>query len=80
LVAHVGNERSKSVCKLIEMLIKEAHARGLKVGICGQGPSDFPDFGEFLVKLGIDSISINPDTVLKATIKIKEVEDRIGKR
>lgn len=79
LIAHVGNERNKSVHKLIEILIKEAHARGLKVGICGQGPSDFPDFGEFLVKLGIDSISLNPDTVLKATIKIKEVEDKIGK-
>lgn len=78
-IAPIGNERNKSVHKLIEMLIKEAHARGLKVGICGQGPSDFPDFGEFLVRLGIDSISINPDTVLKATIKIKEVEDKIGK-
>jgi len=79
LIAHIGNERNKSVQKLIQMLITEAHARGLKVGICGQGPSDFPDFGEFLVRLGIDSISLNPDTVLKATIKIKEVEDKIGK-
>lgn len=79
LIAHVGNERNKSVHKLIEILIKEAHARHLKVGICGQGPSDFPDFGEFLVRLGIDSISLNPDTVLKATLKIKEVEERIGK-
>ena len=79
LVAHVGNERNKSVHKLIHMLITEAHARGLKVGICGQGPSDFPDFGEFLVKEGIDSISINPDTVLKANIHIKEVEDSLAK-
>ena len=75
----MGNERNKSVYKLIEMLIKEAHARGLKVGICGQGPSDFPDFGEFLVKLGIDSISLNPDTVMKATLKIKEVEEKLGR-
>ncbi len=79
LIAHVGNERNKSVHRLIEMLIKEAHARGLKVGICGQGPSDFPDFGEFLVGLGIDSISLNPDTVLKATIKIAEVEKKLGR-
>ena len=78
-IAHIGNERNASVKKLISMLIKEAHARGLKVGICGQGPSDFPDFGEFLVKEGIDSISINPDTVIKATLKIKEAEDRMGK-
>lgn len=79
LIAHIGNERNKSVQKLISILIPEAHSRGLKVGICGQGPSDFPDFGEFLVRLGIDSISLNPDTVLKASIKIKEVEDKIGK-
>jgi pyruvate,water dikinase len=78
-IAHIGNERSKAVQKLISILIPEAHARGLKVGICGQGPSDFPDFGEFLIKLGIDSISINPDTVIKANVHIKEVEDRIGK-
>ncbi len=78
-IAHIGNERSKAVAKLIHMLITEAHARGLKVGICGQGPSDFPDFGEYLVKEGIDSISINPDTVLKANIQIKEVEDKMGK-
>ncbi len=79
LIAHIGNERNKSVQKLISILIPEAHSRGLKVGICGQGPSDFPDFGEFLVKLGIDSISINPDTVLKASINIKAVEEKIGK-
>jgi pyruvate,water dikinase len=78
-IAHIGNERSPAVRKLISMLIKEAHARGLKVGICGQGPSDFPDFGEFLVKEGIDSVSLNPDTVIKATLNIKAVEDKIGK-
>ena len=78
-IAHIGNERNKSVHKLINMLIPEAHERGLKVGICGQGPSDFPDFGEFLVNVGIDSISLNPDTVLKATVKIKEVEEKLGR-
>ena len=78
-IAHIGNERSPAVHKLISILIKEAHARHIKVGICGQGPSDFPDFGEFLVGEGIDSISLNPDTVIKATIKIKEVEDKLGK-
>ena len=79
LIAHIGNERNKSVQKLIKMLIKDAHELGLKVGICGQGPSDFPDFGEMLVKEGINSISINPDTVLKANIHIKEVEDKLGR-
>ncbi len=76
-IAHIGNERSDSVKKLISILIKQAHLLGLKVGICGQGPSDFPDFAEFLVQEGIDSISINPDTVIKATLKIKEAEERL---
>lgn len=75
LVAHIGNEKNKSVLTLIHNLIQKAHKAGLKVGICGQGPSDFPELGEFLVKEGIDSISLNPDTVLKATVQIKKVED-----
>lgn len=79
LVAHIGNENNKSVHKLISDLIKRAHDVGLKVGICGQGPSDFPDFAEFLVREGIDSISLNPDTVLKTSIRIKEVEQSLGK-
>ncbi len=74
LVAHVANEKSPAVKKLIHILIQESHKMGLKVGICGQGPSDFPDFAEFLVREGIDSISLNPDTVLKATVNIKRVE------
>jgi pyruvate,water dikinase len=78
-VAHIGNERNKSVMKLIHILITEAHKMGVKVGICGQAPSDFPDFAEFLVREGIDSISINPDTVLKATLLIKEFEETLKK-
>lgn len=77
LVAHIGNEKNEAVKGLIRSLIRRAHDAGLKVGICGQGPSDFPDFAEFLVREGIDSISLNPDTVLKATIKIREVEDSV---
>jgi pyruvate,water dikinase len=79
LVAHVGNEKNHAVLKLIHHLIVKAHALGLKVGICGQGPSDFPEFAEFLVREGIDSISLNPDTVLKATLQIKAVEDKMKK-
>ncbi len=77
LVAHIGNEKNKSVQKLIKNLINVAHASGLKVGICGQGPSDFPELAEFLVKEGIDSISLNPDTVLKAAVHIKKVEEGV---
>jgi pyruvate,water dikinase len=61
------------------MLIKDAHELGVPVGICGQGPSDFPDFAEFLVSEGIDSISLQPDSVLKTSIKLKELEDSLGK-
>ncbi|MBI5134623.1 phosphoenolpyruvate synthase [Candidatus Uhrbacteria bacterium] len=78
MIAHVGNERSPAIRKLIKTLIAAAHARGLKVGICGQAPSDFPDFAEFLVREGIDSISISADTVLKAAVQIRQLEDRLS--
>ncbi|MDO8269152.1 MAG: phosphoenolpyruvate synthase [Candidatus Levybacteria bacterium] len=77
LIAHIGNENSPAVHSLISTLIKRAHEKGLKVGICGQGPSDFPDFAEFLVREGVDSISLNPDTVLKTALRIKEVEQSL---
>ncbi len=80
LIAHIGNERNGSVQRLIKELIKVAHKRGKKVGICGQGPSDFPDFAEFLVREGIDSVSINPDTILKASINISKVEKTLKKK
>lgn len=79
LVAHVGNEKNNSVKKLITTLIKSAHEAGVPVGICGQGPSDFPDFAEFLVREGIDSVSLQPDSVLKTALKLKELEDSLGK-
>ncbi len=74
IIAHIGNENNQAVHVLISQLISKAHAAGLKVGICGQGPSDFPELTEFLVKEGIDSISLNPDTVLKTAIIVREVE------
>ncbi len=80
LVAHIANEKNTTVLRLVHHLISTAHELGLKVGICGQGPSDFPDFAEFLVREGIDSISLNPDTVLKTTLRIKEVEDTLAKK
>ena len=57
--------------------IRRAHAEGIKVGICGQGPSDFPDFAQFLVELGIDTISVTPDSLLKTRRAISEVEKTI---
>jgi pyruvate,water dikinase len=57
-------------------LIKAAKTAGIKVGICGQGPSDYPDFAQFLVEEGIDSISITPDSFLKTVEAIKKIEDQ----
>ena len=68
LVAHLYDERNPAVKELLRMLIATAKKMKVKVGICGQGPSDFPDFAQFLVELGIDSISVTPDSVIK-TVK-----------
>jgi len=74
IVAHLFDERNPAVMRLIEKVIRRAHACGRKVGICGQAPSDYPEFARFLVNCGIDSISLNPDTVLKTTREILEAE------
>ena len=79
LVASIFDERNDAVKRLIEQVIKTAHNHQprRKVGICGQAPSDFPEFAEFLVECGIDSISLNPDTVLKTRLVIADVEKRL---
>lgn len=68
LVAHLYDERNSAVKQMIAKLIESAKRNKVKVGICGQGPSDFPDFAQFLIEQGIDSISLTPDSVIK-TIK-----------
>jgi pyruvate,water dikinase len=78
-VANVSNEKDAAVKKLISEVIKKAREHKRKIGICGQAPSDFPDFAQFLVREGIDSLSLNPDSVIKTMIKIKEVEKRMRK-
>ncbi len=79
LVAHIFDERNDAVKRLVSQVIDTAHKHNprKKVGICGQAPSDFPEFAEFLVECGIDSISLNPDTVLKTRIHVSEVEQRL---
>lgn len=64
LIAHLFEERDEAVKALLSMAIQTAKQRGKYVGICGQGPSDHPDFAKWLVEQGIDSVSLNPDTVL----------------
>jgi len=73
-VAEIYDERNEAVKELIRQVIKKAHKTKRKVGICGQAPSDFIDFAKFLVEEGIDSISLNPDTVIKTTIEIGKIE------
>ena len=68
------DERDEAVTRMIRSLITSAHQAGRKVGICGQAPSDYPDFAEFLVSCGIDSISLNPDSVIKVIRHVAEAE------
>lgn len=74
MVAHLFDERNGAVEKMVEMAIDAAHRAGKKIGICGQAPSDYPEFARFLVEKGITSISLNPDTVIQTTHFILEVE------
>jgi pyruvate,water dikinase len=67
-------ERDPAVQTAIRHVIDEAHAAGIKVGICGQGPSDKPDFAEFLVRCGIDTMSLNPDSVLRTLELVARLE------
>jgi pyruvate,water dikinase len=73
-VSHVYDERNEAVKELIRQVITKAHRARRKVGICGQAPSDFLDFAKFLVEEKIDSISLNPDTVIKTMIEIGKME------
>ncbi|AOW75566.1 phosphoenolpyruvate synthase [Colwellia sp. PAMC 20917] len=72
LIAHLFDERNPAIKALLSMAIKACKARGKYVGICGQGPSDHPDFAAWLVEEGIDSVSLNPDTVLATWLYIAE--------
>ncbi len=74
IVAHIFDERNAAVKTMIANVIRAAHAKGVKIGICGQAPSDYPEFAAFLVEQGIDSISLNPDAVLKTTLAIAQLE------
>ena len=79
LLSHIGNERNEAVKKLIAMVIEVANRRGKYIGLCGQGASDFPDFAEFLVQCGIQSIALNPDTVIQTTMTIGNKERQLGR-
>ncbi len=74
IVAFDFDERDPGVMRLIELAVEGARRNGRHSGICGQAPSDYPEVAEHLVRLGIDSISLNPDTVLKTTMRVLEIE------
>jgi pyruvate,water dikinase len=80
IVAHIFDERDAAVKTVIAQVIQAAKAKGRKIGICGQAPSDYPEFAQFLVEQGIDSISLNPDAVLKTLLTIAEMEQHLEKR
>jgi pyruvate,water dikinase len=77
IVAPIFDERNPAVKKMIAQVIATCRSKKRKIGICGQAPSDYPDFAQFLVEQGIDSISLNPDSVLKTTIAIAEKEKEL---
>ena len=79
MVAHLFDERNGAVERMVAMAIDAAHRAGKKIGICGQAPSDYPEFARFLVERGITSISLNPDTVIQTTRVIVEAEAALPK-
>jgi pyruvate,water dikinase len=74
IVAHLFDERDPAVKKLLSMAIKAAKAKGKYVGICGQGPSDHPDLADWLMQEGIESVSLNPDTVVDTWLRLAKLK------
>ena len=79
-LASLFDERDEAVMAMISEAIRKAHAAGIKIGICGQGPSNHPEFAAFLVSEGIDSISLNPDSYLRTVPRIAEAEKQASAR
>ncbi len=79
-VAFDYDERDDGVKEMIKLAVEGCRRNGIHSGICGQAPSDYPDFAEYLVTLGIDSVSLNPDTVVKTTQLVLDVERRLAER
>jgi pyruvate,water dikinase len=78
ILKELFDERDAAVMAMIRQAISAANKTGTKIGICGQAPSDYPDFAAFLVEEGIDSISLNPDSVIGIIRRVAEVESRVS--
>ena len=76
-IAKLFDERNEAVKRMVGMAIEAAKRKGRKIGFCGQAPSDYPEFARFLVEQGIDSISLNPDSILKTLLQIPEIEQNV---
>ena len=74
LINHIANENHPAVKKMIEVAIKACNDQNKYIGICGQAPSDYPDFAKFLLGEGIESMSLNPDTVIKTILALGEMK------
>ena len=79
IVSFDYDERDAGVLEMIRQAVEGARRNGRHSGICGQAPSDYPEIAEFLVRTGIDSISLNPDSVLKTTLAVLEIERELGR-
>jgi len=76
-LAHIGNELNPAIKKILDMVITTANKKGKYIGICGQGPSDFPELAKWLVNKKIHSIALNPDSVIRTLLTVKETEDNM---
>jgi pyruvate, water dikinase len=77
IISNLFNEQNEAAMEMIATMISKARAAGVKIGLCGQAPSDFPEFAQFLVEQGINSISFNPDALLKGIENIKKAESKL---
>lgn len=78
LVSHLFNENNEAVKRMISLIIGICKIKNKKIGICGQAPSDYPEFTEFLVKEGINSVSLMPDSLVKTKLNVKTIEDHLS--
>ena len=79
-LADLFDERDEAVKTMIRDVIRKAHAGGVKIGICGQAPSNYSEYAEFLVEAGIDSISLNPDSFIATIRRVAEAEQRLNSK
>ena len=80
LVAKVGDERNEAVKEMVSKVIKLCREKKKYCGICGQAPSDWPEFAEFIMKEGIESMSLNPDTVIKTILNLAKIKNPLIKK